>query len=487
MAVLAALIATPAQAGSWSKPVPLFELSEQRPRGPAVDWNEKGGLVALANTNIPQRLVAAFAPGTGRPFSTPPQVIAGQTQSYDVAADPAGLAVAVFSYAEGLEPGVYYAVRPRGAAFGSRIERLHDENAGVSLHVSPAGETLAVSHLVHCPVRGTTCEGSDLHVAVKPPGASAFGPPQQVSVQGGHVAEPVVRFDARGNAVIAWLDHPTQPQTHVAYALRPAGGGFGQQRDLGVDGPGHHTGAVRLDSNRRGDLVAAWQEYPPGEDGPLVQAATGSVAGGLGEPVTLSGRPASGPRAVVDAAGGRIVAWREGPPGRRRIVYRQATPAGEFLPRRTIVRGRGLSLPTAIGGRRGWSVLWRTGGTAFDGSAHGQSLHVASLAPPRLSPRIQTFSRRSVEGHVLLQTTRLEAVVAWSLFQPDRINAVYAASGRAGVGFGAPRRIASTPTGSGLIAIPRLFGGPDGRAFAVWHEGTAKDDRIGVTGAYYSP
>lgn len=488
MAVLAALIATPAHAGTWSKPVRVIGPSDQQIGAAGMAWGQKGGLVALAKIQTP-RLVAATSPGSG-PFSTPPQVIAGETQVAAVSVDPTGTAVAAFSGAVGLEPGVYYAVRPAGQKqFGSQIERLLDEQAGVELYASPAGETFAVMRPLHCTGPSGTCEASELHVAVKAPGAARFGPPQQVTAPGGHASDPVLRFDAKGSALLAWIESPVPAESHVGYAIRPSGGSFGTQRDIGADGPDHATTVVRLDSNSRGDLVAALEEYLPGDEGPVVQAAIGTVAGGLREPVTLSAGRGVGPRPAIDSRGQMLVAWRAGPSSERRIDFRVGGPAGDFLPRRTLVRGRRISLPTAIGGRNGWSVLWRVGPSPLLGAAKGQDLHVASLALPRLRANHQRLAPADAEFHRLLNTTAGETVVAFSRDVDDRFRAVYATEGRAGVGFRRPRRLGSSDTGVGFIPVATLTPGPGGRVFASWHEGrrTRSGDRESVVGAYYRP
>jgi hypothetical protein len=478
---LAVLGAEPGHAGSWSQPVPVVAPSEQLPRDPEVAWGTSGGLVALAWTQIPSRLVSTESPGSGA-FS-PPHVLAGRAGAYDVAVDATGTAAAVFSGVEGLDPGVYYARRPQGGTFGSQIERIYDANSRVDVQVSPAGETFAVLETARCGGPSGECVEVTVQVAVKPPGAASFGPPQRVSASGGFAQEPTIVFDRNGNALLAWLDNPSGGEVHVAYALRPVGGSFGAKRELGADGPEHFTTLVRLAANARGHVVAAWEEYGPGDE-PVVQGATGAIASGLGEPTTLAGPRSVAPRPAIDERGAALVAWRAGPPGKRRIDARISESGKPFGSARNIVRGRAVSLPTAIGGPRGWSVFWRVGAQY---SARGQSLHVASVRSADARPRRQLLSPPDTDQHVIANSARGETHVAWVRLGRFRTIGIDGVSGTPAEGFGRPRRIGSPARLDARIVLPRLIAGSSGRMFAYWGEPDAKPNRDAIMGAYYRP
>jgi hypothetical protein len=474
-------VAAPAHAGTWSRPVPVVAPSEQLPREPVVDWGTSGGLVALAWTQIPTRLIAVESPGSGA-FS-PPRVLAGRPGIYDVAVDPTGTAAAAFSGAEGLEPGVYYALRPPGGTFRAQIERMYDAGGRVDLHVSPAGETFAIIQTSRCGGPRGECVDGAVRVAVKPPGDAPFGPPQRLDLPGGFSNGPTVVFDRDGNALVAWLDSPAGGEVHVGYALRPAGGSFGPKRELGADGPGHFTTLVRLAANRRGDIVAAWEEYGP-DDEPVVHAARGTVAVGLGEPTLLAGPRSIGPRPAIDERGVALVAWRAGPAGARRIDSRTSAPGKPFSAVRSIVRGRAVSLPTAIGGRRGWSVFWRIG-SARDGGP--QSLHAASIPSAGASPRHQLLTRTDIDQHVLANGTDGETHVVWVRIAGGRNAGIDGVSGSPAAGFGRASRIGAATRPGARPFLPRLVPGPSRRMFAYWSESDSAPNRDAVMGAYFRP
>jgi Ca2+-binding RTX toxin-like protein len=96
--------------------------------------------------------------------------------------------------------------------------------------------------------------------------------PEQLSGPGRDATAPVLAMDGAGNALVGWI-RGNGIWTAAQIATRPAGGTFGQPKNLSRRG--RNAGSIDLAMNRRGDALVAWVQgaglftsfRPTGEEG----------------------------------------------------------------------------------------------------------------------------------------------------------------------------------------------------------------------------
>jgi hypothetical protein len=243
---------------------------------------------------------------------------------------------------------------------------------------------------------------------------------------------------------------------------RAPGSGFGRPRTLIEGLTGAPTGRLlALSDGRMLALVATGH-------GVWVAQATGT--GRFGRAVALSTTGAK-PQAVTAAAlpdGRYVVAWTEedggrlsvaaGAPGQLPHGSRTAvvTPSGHRISELALAAGA----PPARRSPASASLAWIEGWT--DAAGRYRSRVMVQQLAPGAAPSALSGERRFASGLKLSGDARGDQLIAWKACGAGCV--VYAASRRAGGGFGAAFRLAEIDASE----TPQVSVGPDGAALAGW-------------------
>jgi hypothetical protein len=267
----------------------------------------------LCGAQTPQALAA---PGWLSP--TDLSAVGQDAEEPQVAVDSAGNAVAVWSRSNGSHTIIQAAVRPAGGAWSGSVDlsAVGRNATEPQLAVDPAGNAVAVwsrsngSHTI-------------IQAAGRPAGGSWSGS-VDLSAAGRNAKEPQVAIDSSGDALAAWQRFDGIAQI-VQSRSRPAGGAWGATDELSE--PGQDAEAPQVAVDPAGNAIAVWSRRD-GSDF-IVQAATRPAGGGWLGPIDLSdeGENAEEPQVAVDPTGSAVAVWsRED--GTDKIVQSSAKPAG---------------------------------------------------------------------------------------------------------------------------------------------------------------
>jgi hypothetical protein len=245
---------------------------------------------------------AAWRPAGGS-FG-PPQTISGGVASAvhpEVAVNAEGTAVAVWESSD--VPSCYgdYVQAASSAAGGS---------FGAAQRLSPSGQfaneaQVAVDPLGDAIAVWSRFDGTHtrLDAAIEPAGGS-FGPAQTISAVGEDVAGPRVATDGQGDATVVWWSIDQA----IKSAVRPAGGGFGPPEAIPGGSSGSDVNLPQLAVNAAGDAVALWSQ---GVFGSTVQAAVRPAGGSFGAAQAISGSSGSVGfyRVGIDSQANALAVW----------------------------------------------------------------------------------------------------------------------------------------------------------------------------------
>src|SRR4051812_31199806 len=153
---------------------------------------------------------------------------------------------------ETFPPGrVYASVRPAGAGklFDPAFPLDQDNTYLPQIAASPDGTVLAM---------WIRSEGAPNVVEYRTkPLNRAWGPVQPVSAPGRTASYPVVRFDARGNAVAAWNRDTGTSDYQVQATTKPPGQDFGAVKNLSPGG-GVYSQLTSISVDDAGNALLAW-------------------------------------------------------------------------------------------------------------------------------------------------------------------------------------------------------------------------------------
>lgn len=216
--VVAAGLATPARAASWSTPVEPPAGCGSTPSGtPSLAVNATGGWVvawyAQTGTGLEAFSVEVCTSADGATWSGP--ITIGQGVAPAVAVGPDGRIVAIWQGGPSTSPNVQASVRAAGGGWSV---------------------------------------------------------PTIVSAVPGH---PLIAMDGAGNAVAVWAG--TTLAGAVASASLPVSGSWSTPAILAPT-----AGAIGLAASSAGQVVIGWRNHAG-----TIQAASGTILGGLGAPVTV--------------------------------------------------------------------------------------------------------------------------------------------------------------------------------------------------------
>jgi PKD domain len=220
--------------------------------------------------------------------------------------------------------------------------------------VDPAGAAVAV---------WTRFDGihTIVQAAVRPAGGS-WVPSGDLSVAGRDAEEPDVGIDAAGNAVAVWRRHDGSKYI-VQSATKPAGGAW--QEPVNLSAAGETAKEPRLAVNAAGDAVAIWTRFD-GLDF-IVQAAVRPAGGGwqAALPLSAAGQDAEEPRVAIDSAANAVALWSRYD-GSRFVVQSARRFAGTWeKPLDVSAAGQNAEEPQVALGSAGSAVaIW----SRFDGA-----------------------------------------------------------------------------------------------------------------------
>ena len=254
--------------------------------------------------------------------------------------------------------------RPPGGEFGPP-RAIAPAGSPLYLTLSPVGDLFA-----YWLAQPTGARRPVLRVAVRPRGASRFGPARRVSARGARARlAPQLSLDRAGNAMLAWTSIHRRADgsrvVRVVYTLRPRGGKFGPRRRLGIMPTTRSDFAVA--SNRAGRAVAVWQALRDGRR--EVRAALGGVRSGFGQSTRLARGTSDTPVAAVAPSGDAMVAWPKGNGDQwpysdahtadAEVTVATAPPGGDLGSPRVVFNGPSIRLVASAGASRTLLAAWR--------------------------------------------------------------------------------------------------------------------------------
>jgi hypothetical protein len=232
-----------------------------------------------------------------------------------------------------------------------------------------------------------------VYAAVRPPGATQFTEPVQLSDVTARTLQ--VALDERGNGLIAWGDRIAHD---IAVVRHPAGGGFEPAQTLAVPGelavPGAGGPLLLRVSAGTGRAIIGFPTQGPRSF--TVAAAVGDTQTGFGAAGRISRAAASRFDLAAGAEGTLAIAWR-GTSAQKHARVARLGPGVSSLSkadRSTFPGLHAVEVAVAIGGTGRVTVAWSR---LIEHGFH-RSVEAASAAPSRQFTRPQLLSGQG--GHL---------------------------------------------------------------------------------------
>jgi hypothetical protein len=287
-----------------------------------------------------------------------------------VAADARGDAVVLFTRgswndqqlwsARRTRDGVWHEPQPVGEPTGEAVWRLH---AGMS----ETGEA------VFAWLSWDSGHDTSAWTAIEPPDGPATDV-RRMHAPGNRSTMPSLAVDALGNAIVAWIEEPADPQLYVGAvraAVRGPGEPFGAPIDLG--GSAWDTDSITARLSDDGLAAVTWQDArasgPNSASLGGVRAAFGTVpAGAFKPPEEVAGGLIDTPLTMaVDPFGNAEFFWVDWDTGEQRVMRRSI--AGFYGRERAAVtcpRTRTYPLVAAVDPLGNASLLWTESSSQHD-------------------------------------------------------------------------------------------------------------------------
>ena len=295
--------------------------------------------------------------------------IVGQTLSGpQIAVNPAGDAVAVWTRWAGANTVVQAARRPAGGDLSDAqdISVLAEDSGAPKVAVDPSGTATAIWEARS----GST---SVVETSRQPAGGS-WSAPEIVSAAGSEAEAPDLAVDAAGNATAVWERSAAGSNWIVQAASRPADGSWSAPQDLSTEAV---LLVPKVAVDRAGDAVAVWLRSTW-----VVRASERPAGGSWGAPRSLSGGEASQPEVAMGSARDAVAVW------------------ARFDGANQIVQAR----------RRAARGGWRT---QVDLSAKGQDARAPQVALDDAGSAVAVWVRFNDAGKQIVQTARQSEPEAW--------------------------------------------------------------------------
>jgi hypothetical protein len=169
----------------------------------------------------------------------------------EMAVDASGNSLAMWTRSDGTNLRIQARFRAANGtlAAAQTISDPGRDSSSPQLALDPSGNAIAV---------WSRFDGAKTRVqaAFRPPGGS-FGTPQTLSTAGQNASNPQVSMDESGNAVAVW-ERFDGAKLRVEAAVRPAGGSFGTAQTLSASGQDAFEPQVAAGPNVDDNAVAVW-------------------------------------------------------------------------------------------------------------------------------------------------------------------------------------------------------------------------------------
>ena len=322
-AVAALALAGPAVAApAWLEPTNLSALGRNASE-PQVAVDAAGDTVAVwSRTDGSHTIIQSSSRPAGGAWTPVADLSASGRSATEpqVAVDAVGNAVAVWSRTNGSHTVIQGASRPTGGDWTSPLDISDSERSAVESEVAvdPAGNAVAL---------WSRFDGSDdiVQGALLVPGSgSRWSEPVDISTAGENAEEPQVAVDGAGNAVAVW-SRLEGSNTIAQAAYRASGGPWGTPTDLSKAGGNAKEPQIAVDPG--GSAIAVWSRAVGGLG--TVQAADMAPGGDWLEALDLSGVGEDATEPNVALAGGRAIAvFSAGDAGPYTTIKAREKPAG---------------------------------------------------------------------------------------------------------------------------------------------------------------
>lgn len=313
-----ALCAAPAAAhaaGTWLPVGPPISAAGQAAANPDVAIDRDGNVLAVWDRfdGATSRVEATFRPAGGAFATAVPISDAGRTAWFpQVAFDPQGNALAVWTRSDGAFFRIQAALRPAGGNFGA------------AQTISPAGESASFPQVAFDGAGNALVAwvAPDTMKAAFRPAGGSFGAVDTLSAAGSLTNEFDVGFDRQGNAMVAWPRKASADlevvDARVEAAVRPAGGSFAPA--IPVSPLSKRVATAQLAFDPDGGALVTYLNWDTTvlEPGKYRTSAAYRPAGGAFAPpqdiaaTTAPKRASSLPDVAIDAAGNAVAVWMEG-------------------------------------------------------------------------------------------------------------------------------------------------------------------------------
>ncbi len=382
--------ASPAAANLWTVAANVSEEG-QSAYGPQVAVDAAGDAISVwARSNGSNDVVQAAGKPDGKPWVNPTTLSeTGQEASEpQVAVDAAGDATVVWRRFDGSNYVVQAAAKPAGEAWGKPVTV---SEAGQDAHtpevaVDPTGEAIAV---------WTSANGSNevVQAALKPAG-EAWANPATLSGADQEASEPQVGVDAAGDATVVWtrytgLSSGGMSNYVVQATVKPTDEAW--ETPSAVSEESQEEGLepqVAVDA--AGDATAVWKRFGYGS-GRLIQTAAKPVGKPWETPTTFE--DGGDPRVAVDAAGDKAIVWTtyQGPGD---IVQTAVKPVGQpWVKPATISEDEASDPQVAVNAAGNATAVW----TRYIGFGFGKFVVQAAQYSPSTTFAIETLQKLSTE------------------------------------------------------------------------------------------
>lgn len=387
------------------------------------------------------------------PAWLPPVQLAGPggEATPDVAMDPAGDAVAVWSAPGDAGYDVRTSTHRPGPTGWTAPDLLATSEGAAFPHVvlDAAGDALVVWTQWHDGVPTLTS-------SQRRAGETAWGPAQTIADSPGAAPTASLAVDSAGDAVVAWVEY-SDADTILRVSYRPASSGT-WQAPVTVPAGLVQTAAVAIGAD--GQAVLAWSKFTSSESGIryVVSAASGS-GGTWSAPVDLVSSPGfvAGPDVTVDGHGAATAAWSE-LDGGNDVVWAASRPvAGTWQAPVRLSFADGNASDPDVGSDANGDVLavWSTPSDAESSFRPAGGDWTRPVVVPGSGPEAQPRLAVNARG---------DAVAAW----PDYIAGVLLGSARPAGGAWQPAAAVGPFASNGPLS-PRVAIGGSGDGVAVWN------------------
>ncbi|MDH3623487.1 MAG: hypothetical protein OEQ49_06400 [Myxococcales bacterium] len=304
--------------------------------------------------------------------------------------------------------------------------------------------------------------------------SAGWGVAERIGTDNGG-GSPQVAVDPNGNAVAVWTYQDTLGMRADIWANRfTPSAGWGVAERIETDNLRYAAGPqVAVDPN--GNAVAVWDQRDPMRFDIWANRFTPSAGWGVAERIeTDNAGDASNPQVAVDPNGNAVAVWHQGDPVRFDIWANRFTPsAGWGVAERieTDNAGGGGSPQVAVDPNGNAVAVWTQGDGEPLRSATRFHIWANRFTPSAgwgVAERIETDNLNNAFSPQVALDPNGNAVAVWQQWDGMRFD-IWANRFTPSAGWGVAERIGTDNAGNAFV--PQVAVDPNGNAVAVWHQG----------------